>query len=83
MRGLISAGDFMIERRIVFIFGSTEECRDRAALEIRKHRRSGRYVSVLNPGRRWEMLEAEDAAMVYDDTGIMALTGEDDVESSY
>ena len=55
-----------------------EECRDRAALEIRKHRRSGRHVEVLDKGRRWEMLEADNAAMVYDDCGVMALNGGED-----
>jgi len=63
--------------------GDVHDCRIKAYECIRNHRRSGRDVSVLKSGRRWEMLEAEDAAMVYDDTGIMALTGEDDVESSY
>ena len=58
--------------------GDLEDCRERAALEIRKHKRSGRQVDLLSKGRRWEMLEAEDAAMVYDDCGVMALNGGED-----
>jgi len=53
--------------------GSEEECRDAAARQIQRHRKSERGVAILEPGKEWEMLEAEDGFMVADDEGVMRL----------
>jgi len=62
--------------------GEIDECRDAAAHAIRRHRRTNREVSVLEPGKTWEFLEAEDGSMVNDDEGVLVLKEifEDDIE---
>ena len=57
--------------------GEIEDCRDAAAQAIRRHRRSDRGVAVLEPGKAWEMLEAEDGCMVNDDEGVLRLREEE------
>lgn len=50
-----------------------EDVRKAAARRIRFHRRSGRSVTILEKGKTWEMLEDENACMVEDDCGILAI----------
>ena len=54
--------------------GTREACRRRAARNIRRHRNVMEYpVSVLERGRKWELETGEDAAMIGDGEGILAI----------
>lgn len=54
--------------------GDLAECRQRAARRIRCHR--NRYdspVTVLEPGRKWELESPDHAFMVGDHEGVLSL----------
>lgn len=44
-----------------------------AARLIRRRRREGYPVAILEIGRRWEIMEPEDCMMVPDDCGCLVL----------
>ena len=52
-----------------------DEARRAAARLVNTRRRQGFPVAVLEPGRRWEIMEPDDAVMVSDDSGILVLRG--------
>lgn len=67
--------------------GELQECRNKAARMIRRHRKSDREVSVLTNGYEWEFLEDENAMMVEDDCGILEVIldgcGEEDYDEPF
>lgn len=59
-----------------------DECRRIARQLIRRHRNVMEYpVTVLEAGRKWELETGEDAVMIGDNEGILAIVEIDDEES--
>lgn len=51
-----------------------QTCRARAARRIRRHLADLEYpVSILECGRKWELETGDDAVMIGDDEGILAI----------
>ena len=54
--------------------GSSAECRQEAARRITRHRNKLRYpVSILERGSKWELETGDDALMIGDTEGFLAI----------
>jgi hypothetical protein len=53
--------------------GDKDLCRSTARMIIKRHRRQGGRVNILEAGRRWELETPETACMVSDDDGILEI----------
>ena len=55
-------------------FDDRAEARAEAAEVLRRRRADGYEIATRAPGRRWEVLEPEDSAMVPDECGELYIT---------